>query len=145
MPGDGTGSGQRDHERDGRDHRQDRPVAEDELEVERHLEERSRLGVGDDEPDEQRDRDRATLDPEHDLTRAPPPSLDEEASHDEGRPDEDEGDSCGVRALPLEADQPGGDDHDPECPDGGDDDLRTMRRVRLWAGHPSVAGCRRRR
>ena len=60
--GDRAGGRQRDHERDRRDHGQDRPVGENELEVERDLEERRGLGVGDDEPDEQGDRDRTTLD-----------------------------------------------------------------------------------
>ena len=42
--------------------REDRAVAEGDLEVDRHLDQRRGLGVGDDEPDEEGDRDRPTMD-----------------------------------------------------------------------------------
>ena len=139
-PSHGTGCGECDHERDRRDHGQDGSVAEDDLEVDRDLEERRGLGVGDDEPDEQRDRHGPTLDPRGGLARATSPAFDGQAGADQEQPDDDERDAGAIRSLDLEPDQAGRDDDDAERPDGGDDDGVPLRRSGRWQVAPVPPG-----
>ena len=119
--------------------REDRPVAEDELEVDRQLEERRGLRVAEDESDEQGDATGRRWTPSDGLAAAARTPLEDRPARDQDDTREHEVESQRIGALARNPMMPAGEQDDPERPDGGDQ-TSARARGRDVAGRASAAG-----